>query len=94
MSSVERWSFRPDEDAQEYVERLQQELDFVNSRTDAINFTIDFQRQMVESGSMDIIFEILASEDVTIVTKSQKEVYKDAVKEALAEMESDSGNDR
>lgn len=89
MGATERWTFRPDGDAEDYIKRITEEVDHIDSRTDAINFTINFQRRLVENGSMDLIFEVMASDEVVLVEGGQHDLIKSAVKEAIVEIDAE-----
>lgn len=89
MGATERWTFRPDDEAEGYIETLTEEVDHIDSRTDAINFTINFQRRLVENGSLDLIFEVMASDEVVLVEGGQHDLIKAAVKEAIAEIDAE-----
>ena len=87
MSSGDRWSFRPDEEARKHISVIEEEVEQVDTRTDAINFCIRFQRELVETGGLDLIFKIMSAENLNVTEEREEEVYKRAVKEAIAEMQ-------
>lgn len=85
MSETDIWNFRPSDETRELVNRVEEEVDAVSNRTDALNFIIGLQRDLVESGGMDILFDLMAMEEPVVVSEGEHEQVKMAVKEALRE---------
>lgn len=86
MSNRPVWNFRPEEEAAEIVERVEENVDTVNSRSDAINLLLRLQGDLIESGGMDMIFSLMAMDEPVVVSETEHERLKAAVKEAVAEM--------
>jgi arginine repressor len=89
MSSKPVWNFRPTEKATEVVERIEENVHSVESRSDAINLLLQLQAELVESGGMDMIFALMAEDDAIVVTESEHQKTKAAVKEAIREIEAE-----
>lgn len=96
MSSKPVWNFRPSEQAADIVSRIEENVQTVNSRSEAINLLLQLQGELVESGGMDMIFSMMSMDEPVVVAESEREQMKEAVKEAIVELDGveqdDTGN--
>jgi|APHM01.1.fsa_nt_gi hypothetical protein len=91
MSSKPVWNFRPSEQAEEIVSRIEENVQTVNSRSEAINLLLRLQADLVETGGMDMVFSMMAMEEPVVIAESERERLKSIVKEAIVELEDGSG---